>query len=449
MKTLDFFSSSPNFSIFETEVNKTNFGGVFFLIYLIIMFFISLAYILDYSLNEKYIVQSNSVAFVGKNHLNNILSSEVNPNLIEMDTEIILKFRADIDEESAKRFYVGFSLKTYSLEIFRGNKTSSDQISFYLNIPIKDIFHVTIGYDCIYVNCPDFDEYKGMWITFNSKKFHIDNNANIPVQFYGYYYESEGNPEFHAGDENDIIMSSDESNHECSFTWIPVIYQEKKGISRLFNKLFNISNIYTTGFITNVDYHLEDEIVGVYNLESGNEEEFEGEEIYENEIINKFQNENEYENGDENEDGLKDREIARIIGQFGDYYILYQRSKIEFTDVLATIGALFSTINFIFSTVYKYYSKNFDKYKIIEKILQTSQLNKKAIPLNQNINNLNQIELTNVNIIKPDLNNKLEETNNENKNNQNDKNNLLSPLINNDDLKEEIDKSFPNNDNDK
>ena len=138
MKTLDFFSSSPNFSIFENGVNKTNFGGVFFLIYLIIMLFVSLAYILDYSLNDKYIVQSNSVAFVGKSHLNNILSSELNPNLIEMDTEIILKFRADIDEESAKRFYVGFSLKTYSLEIFRGNKTSSDQISFYLNIPIKD-----------------------------------------------------------------------------------------------------------------------------------------------------------------------------------------------------------------------------------------------------------------------------------------------------------------------
>ena len=74
MKNLDFFSSSPNFSIFETEVNKTNFGGVFFLIYLIIMFFVSLAYILDYSLNDKYIVQSNSVSFVGKSHLNNILS---------------------------------------------------------------------------------------------------------------------------------------------------------------------------------------------------------------------------------------------------------------------------------------------------------------------------------------------------------------------------------------
>ena len=56
--------------------------------------------------------------------------------------------------------------------------------------------------------------------------------------------------------------------------------------------------------------------------------------------------------------------------------------------------------------------------------------------------------MTNINIIKPDLNHKLEETTNENKNNQNDKNNLLNPLIHDDDLKEEIEQSFPDNDMD-
>ena len=177
---------------------------------------------------------------------------------------------------------------------------------------------------------------------------------------------------------------------------------------------------------------------------------------YKNNFQNEYEDEcedeynEEYEDEYEDEDEYKDKSkgIANIFGNFGDYYILYQRSKIEFTDVLATIGALFSTVNFIFSSVYKYYSKNFDKYKIIEKIFQTSQLNKKTIPLNKNINNLNQIELTNINIIKPDLNHKLEETTNENKNNQNDKNNLLNPLIHDDDLKEEIEQSFPDNDMD-
>ena len=183
MKTLDFFSSSPNFSIFETEVNKTMFGGAFFLIYLIIMFFISLAYILDYCLNEKYQAQCNTITFVGNSHLNNILSTEVNPFHIEMDTEILFLFQDDIDEEYAKRFYVGLSLKTYTWEIFRGNKTASDQITFYLNISIENLSYINIGYDCIYDNCSDFYEYRGVWMTFNSKKFHIDNNAIIPVQY--------------------------------------------------------------------------------------------------------------------------------------------------------------------------------------------------------------------------------------------------------------------------
>ena len=41
----------------------------------------------------------------------------------------------------------------------------------------------------------------------------------------------------------------------------------------------------------------------------------------------------------------------------------------EFLDVLANIGALFSTIKFVFSFVFNFYSKNFDNYKIVGKIL--------------------------------------------------------------------------------
>ena len=74
----------------------------------------------------------------------------MNPFHIEMDTEILFLFQDDIDEEYAKRFYVGLSLKTYSLEIFRGNKTSSNQITFYLNISIENLSYINIGYDCIY-----------------------------------------------------------------------------------------------------------------------------------------------------------------------------------------------------------------------------------------------------------------------------------------------------------
>ena len=57
MKAIDFLNSSPHYFIFQKESNKTNFGGILFLIFLILMFFISLIYILDYALNEKYEIQ--------------------------------------------------------------------------------------------------------------------------------------------------------------------------------------------------------------------------------------------------------------------------------------------------------------------------------------------------------------------------------------------------------
>ena len=58
MNALDFLSNSPNIFIFQKETNKTNFGGVLFLIYIIIMIFISLVYILDYALKDKFEIES-------------------------------------------------------------------------------------------------------------------------------------------------------------------------------------------------------------------------------------------------------------------------------------------------------------------------------------------------------------------------------------------------------
>ena len=39
MNAIDFFKLPPQYSIFQKEKNKTQYGGVLFLIYLIIMFF--------------------------------------------------------------------------------------------------------------------------------------------------------------------------------------------------------------------------------------------------------------------------------------------------------------------------------------------------------------------------------------------------------------------------
>ena len=60
MHCFDFLSDSPRIFIFDRETNKTNFGGVLFLLYIIVMVLISLAYILDYALNEKYTIDATT-----------------------------------------------------------------------------------------------------------------------------------------------------------------------------------------------------------------------------------------------------------------------------------------------------------------------------------------------------------------------------------------------------
>ena len=56
MNKLDFLSGAPKTLIFEKNSNKTNFGGVWTLIYLIIVLLLIVAYMYDYAVNPKYSV---------------------------------------------------------------------------------------------------------------------------------------------------------------------------------------------------------------------------------------------------------------------------------------------------------------------------------------------------------------------------------------------------------
>ena len=75
--------------------------------------------------------------------------------------------------------------------------------------------------------------------------------------------------------------------------------------------------------------------------------------------------------------------ILSMIRMKNDHnqYIEYTRLKKSFLDVLANIGALFSTIFTIFNFIFSFYSRNFNNYKIVKEILSRP---KKEI-LNKNI----------------------------------------------------------------
>ena len=86
-------------------------------------------------------------------------------------------------------------------------------------------------------------------------------------------------------------------------------------------------------------------------------------------------------------------------------YLFYKRKKVELLDLLANIGALFSTIRYIFSFLFSFYSKNFDNYKIIWNILNYQNEQIKIIELNTDINLLtSQDKQIDKDIIK-DINN--------------------------------------------
>ena len=57
IRKLDFLSQPPPFYIFQQNTNKTTFGGVTFIIFIIFMIFVSLLYIFDFILNEKYEIE--------------------------------------------------------------------------------------------------------------------------------------------------------------------------------------------------------------------------------------------------------------------------------------------------------------------------------------------------------------------------------------------------------
>ena len=54
MNKLDFLSGAPKTLIFEKSSNKTNFGGVLTIIYLIILLIIIIIYMVNYAVNPKY-----------------------------------------------------------------------------------------------------------------------------------------------------------------------------------------------------------------------------------------------------------------------------------------------------------------------------------------------------------------------------------------------------------
>ena len=179
MNYLDFFSQPPKMYIFQKNSNKTTFGGVLFLIYMIIMIIISLIYILDYFLNDKFIIEYSSYLNPNKGSSNIFSYLDIyNSSISEYNPLINVSFNIFKADQSKK---INLSERFFIFDPFESKELKRD--TFYQK-KVSDLCLV-IGYKCEDENCTlnqedysPFDYY--LEIKYNG--FVLNHQGDIPLQ---------------------------------------------------------------------------------------------------------------------------------------------------------------------------------------------------------------------------------------------------------------------------
>ena len=327
MHFLDFLNEPPKIYIFQKEKNKTNFGGVLFLIYIIIMIMISLIYIFDYAFNDKYTYEALS--------FRNSTNDKAELERIYNDPAFYPYIDLNFSFQDTDKFAIENPREP---EYWKYHENSS-----YYNFKVKayDVFSV-IYYRCgTDENCRSIHEFRKK-VFANSfgrlqikyPKNEINHGKDIPVyennsEFVDCYFY------FHS-DERDIGL------RYIYYEWEKVKYVDQKSLLDVITKR---KTDYIFGHINNK-----------YDI-------FEEYEDYKHEIKMKFNN--------------SDSKYYYYLPLFTviminnhQEYLYYKRSKVSILDVIAKVGSLFSTIKFFFTFFFYFYAKNFDNYKIFQSLFE-------------------------------------------------------------------------------
>ena len=338
MRNLDFLSEYPRTYIFEKDINKTNFGGVLFLIYAIIMLIISFSYILDFALNEKFEIEYLSIN-------NQTISTDLEALDKDPDLNPTLEFKFLIPKESMYRDFRIILIKDGQPHVKEFLYLYEFEGHIKVGLPLNSTVSKFGAYLAFYCgndsNC-----------TINEEKEQIQENTSFEFEVWiGVPTISHQNSKKPNLDDDKVCYSTKLISDFKTFKGINIFYKvikykEKKGISRLFDKLLNLKTEYYTGHF-------------------GIDEVSDEEESWIDEI-----------------DGNYYKHLKGIfIENNHREYDLYKRRRITVLDVLSTISALFTPIRLVFLFIYGFYSKNFNNYKMIENILNQKYKNKKLLEL--------------------------------------------------------------------
>ena len=326
MNNLDFLSQPPTMFIFQKNSNKTAFGGVLFLIYMIIMIIISLIYILDYFLNDKFIIEYSSYLNSYNKESSNLFSylDIYNSSVSENNPLLNISFNILKINESKR---INLSERFFILDAFDFKELKRD--TFYQK-KVSDL-GLIIGYKCEDENCTlNEDDYSTFdyYLEIKYNGFELNHQEDIPLK----------------NDRNIIfknILTFSYTHTVIKFlSWDIIKYKEEKGIYRLFDRLFGKKNEYTSGYISSAGY-----LDITHPI------------IRRNTVTD-----------------MNFKILAEFLMSNESNYTEYKRRKISILDAISKIGALFMTFYSFFIFIFKYYSKNFDNYKIVQSLFK-SKLN--------------------------------------------------------------------------
>ena len=331
---LDLLSDSPRNFIFRRETNKTNFSGFLTIIFFIVFLSISLLYILDYIdsiKNGEYMIEYlliNNYTF--ENDTNKMNEEEIyNPN-----KTFFIEIYDNYGEQLNDNFILYDNINNEFLKKIKN--------SYYkINRKLTDI-NLSLYYNCSnYSNC-------------NIKiENEIDNNYLYRFKFYFAIPNITHQDNSAPINENELISKGIsvlfryDAFTLASYNWENTIYEEE---STLFDRFSEKKKEYNFWDVDNGK-------IQTFTLKNYTEPDTENKNFYK-EIVNFATYNNHYN------------------------YVSYKRKRITFLDTLVKLTSLFPTLYKVFQFVYNYYSKNFNNYKLIEKVLQMNNQKYRQIKLN-------------------------------------------------------------------
>ena len=325
MRKIDLISQSPNNYIFQSDSNKTTFGGLLSLIYIIFALLIFLLYFTKYLMNESYEI----VSFISEEKS---LKTWKEVKIFEKSEKYnpILNISFQLYDYYYNNLSDRFIIYDYSRDLFiereKFIKRRANDLHFYI------LYKCINQTDC-YILPEDISPLYLLTIQYDD--FSVDPQNDIPIKRIKNEYKVEP-----------YVFNSD-IELRALFRWNIIRYENTKGLFDIFDKkeendIIREKDLYIGGYYQRYDTNI---IIG--------------ESAY-----------NPVEN-------TKLMLMLDTIGLTISYNFLYEdylRKKNSILDSFANIFSLwissYNLLSFLFS---KLYSKSFDKYKIIDNILSTQK----------------------------------------------------------------------------